>query len=146
MTKREDNLESTRGQPGRDRVVSSAHPRTPARLRVGGLGMAAALRKQAAGRPGSQQRGKTAGSGPVACERKRIELWPMQGPPERQQNRLQASRGSCGQWNDIGPGGIQSARFVHRQVRIRIRIRMSIRIRIRMRIRISRLRVDLDEE
>ena len=116
VTKRKDNLESTRGQPGRDRVVSPAHPRTPARPRVGGLGMAAALRKQAAGRPGSQQRGKSTGSGPVACERKRIELWPMQGPPPRQQSRLQASRGSCGQWNDIGPGGTRSARGVHQHM------------------------------
>ena len=92
-----------------------AHPRTPARLRVGGLGMAADLRKQAAGRPGAQQRGSGAGSGPAACERKRIELWPMQGPPPRQQSRLQASRGSCGQWNDIGPGGTRSARGDHQQ-------------------------------
>ena len=94
-----------------------AHPRTPARLRVGGLSMAADLRKQAAGGPGAQQRGSGTGSDPAACERKRIELWPMQGPPPRQQNRLQASRGSCGQWNDIGPGGPQSARGVHRQVK-----------------------------
>ena len=35
--KREDKRESARGQPGRDRVVSSAHPRAPARLRVGGV-------------------------------------------------------------------------------------------------------------
>ena len=43
VIKRKDNLESTRGQPGRDRVAPLAHPRTPARLRVGGLGMAADL-------------------------------------------------------------------------------------------------------
>ena len=79
--------------------------------------MAAALRKQAAGKPGSRQRGKTAGSSPEACERKRIELWPIRGPPERQQDRLQASRGSCGQANDIGPGGSRSGRPYHRQVK-----------------------------
>ena len=33
----EDKRESARGQPGRDRVVISVHPRAPARLRVGGL-------------------------------------------------------------------------------------------------------------
>ena len=99
-----------------------AHPRTPARLRVGGLSMAADLRKQAAGGPGAQQRGSGTGSDPAACERKRIELWPTQGPPPWQQSRLQASRGSCGQWNDIGPGGPQSARGVHRQWRIRERL------------------------
>ena len=94
-----------------------AHPRTPARLRVGGLGMAAAPWKHAAGEPGARQRGRSAGSNPVACDRKRIELWPMQGPPPRQQNRLLASRGSCGQWNDIGPRGTRSARGDHRQVK-----------------------------
>ena len=41
----------------------------------------------------------------------------MQGPPPRQQNRLQASRGSCGQWKDIGPGGTRSARGDHQQVK-----------------------------
>ena len=78
--------------------------------------MAAALRKQAAGRPGSWQRGKTAGSSPEACERKRIELWPIRGPPERQQDRLQASRGSCGRAKDIGPWGTRSCRPYHRQI------------------------------
>ena len=92
-----------------------AHPRTPARLRVGGSGMAADPWKQAAGGPGARQRGRGAGSNPVACDRKRIELWPMQGPPPRQQNRLQASRGSCGQWKDIGPRGTRSARGDHQQ-------------------------------
>ena len=64
--------------------------------------MAADLRKHAAGRPGSQRRGKAAGSGPETCERKQVELWLLRGPPERQQERLQASRGSCGRANGIG--------------------------------------------
>ena len=80
--------------------------------------MAAALRKQAAGRPGSWQRGKTAGSSPEACERKRIELWPIRGPPERQQDRLQASRGSCGRANGIGPRGTRSGRPYHRHQKV----------------------------
>ena len=94
---------------------SWAHPRTPARLRVGGLGMAADPWKQAAGEPGASRRGRSTGSNPVACDRKRIEMWPVQVPPPRQQDRLLASRGSCGQTNGIGPRGTRSARGDHRQ-------------------------------
>ena len=37
MSEGKTKRESARGQPGRNRVVISAHPRAPARLRVGGL-------------------------------------------------------------------------------------------------------------
>ena len=104
----------TTGPQSGGHLCSPESTRAPA---SGRFRMAAALRKQAAGRPGSRQRGKTAGSGPEACERKRIELWPIRGPPERQQDRLQASRGSCGRANDIGPGGSRSGRPYHRQVK-----------------------------
>ena len=115
VTRRKKTSSLPAGNRGGNRWPSWAHLGTPARRRVGGLGMAADPWKQAAGGPGARQRGRGAGSNPVACDGKRTELWPTQGPPPWQRRRLQASRGSCGQWKDIGPRGTWSARGDHQQ-------------------------------
>ena len=99
--------------PVDNRARSGGHPCPPESSRASAcrrFRMAADLRKHAPGRPGFQRRGNAAGSGLGARERKQVELWPLREPSERQQERLQASRGPCGRANGISPRGTRSAR------------------------------------
>ena len=61
------------------------------------------------GRPDSRMQSSEVGPGLGAGNGERPELGPPETNPQaRLPGRCQGPRGSCGQWNDIGPGAPQS--------------------------------------